>query len=192
MKKKITVIVSIIVLALIITLALCFLVFNKKDNSDRVLSLGALKYKGEYQYAGLEWGLSSSQVKRKLPFSIAERTEIEPLNEHYTIYKSESLFTLDGSSSVATFEFYDDKLQMISFDFQLDDNYMEWFEGQVAGLTDLYGAATKKTENSSDKSNIIGYIWNTDTTTLQMFLVASGENATIRIGISLRPPYYQV
>lgn len=189
MKKKI--VAPIIVVIFVLLIALIFSLFIvKKDNSDRVLSLDALTYNGEYHYTELEWGSSLSQVKRKLPFSITEFTEIKPYDEHYSTYKSESLFTLDGASSAATFEFYDGKLQMISFAFQLDDNYMEWFDGQVAELTGLYGAETKKIDNSSDKTDMIGYAWNTDTSTLQTFLLASDTRATVDISISLRPPYH--
>lgn len=185
MKKRIFTTIIILIVVFLLAFVLYFFVFAK-DNSDRVLSLDALKYNGEYQYTELEWGSSLSQVKRKLPFSITDFTEIEPYDEHYSTYRLENLFTLDGSSSVATLEFYDGKLQRISFSFQLNDNYMEWFDEQVAELTDLYGAETDKMENTFGQFHSIGYKWNTDASTLQIILVEGDVKPTVQIGVSVR------
>lgn len=177
MKKK-GLLITIAVLVIILLGILCFLVF-RKGTGNLELSLGDLKYNGEYQYNDLEWGASSKKVKDKLHNDIYEDEARRDTAAGDALYYSKNAFTLDGKEAVARYEFHKGQLQSVEFPFVMDDSYMEWFESRVDELKALYGEETEKMENTMEAYGMLtkGYKWNTDHSTLQIILVA-GDSVT--------------
>ncbi|MBE5869444.1 MAG: hypothetical protein E7293_10915 [Lachnospiraceae bacterium] len=177
MKKGAGTVILLFVIALLIILH-----FPKKETyDDTTLSLESLQSDGEYQFGNIEWRLSLPWVNDKLPYHLAQdTTKGQPDKKKFTYninyYKTKNRYVLDGQAAKATFEFVAGSLEVIKFNFHLDDDYQQWFEDQVAKLQQLYGAESDKIETFSQELNIktIGYRWDTDRTTLQ-FLLTTGD-----------------
>lgn len=146
------------------------------DNSkSRTLSLEHLKNdNNEYQYEDIEWGMSAESVTKSLPYAIKINTE-NNAPENITFYDSEVPFDLNGQKGTASFEFHDDKLAIVDFNFHLNGDYEQWFKTLTEELTQLYGTESDKKESSSDRFNSVVYIWETDNTMLQIALMTGGS-----------------
>ena len=148
------------------------------------ISLKDLKTGDEYQYAKAAWNASLQEVEKRLPYSIEKDEARASGSSKYVPYKSENKITLDGYEAVVTFEFCEDELKMISFNFDLpDENYKEQFETQVERLIQQFGPESEKME-SSDGFNEITYVWKTQNTALQLDLL-TGEALSPRIELSM-------
>ena len=173
-----------IVAALAIIIAAIFII-KSNNHEDIELSLASLKSENGYQFEEINWGMSVAEVNKLLPHNLQKDNSKDPLPANVAFYKSKARYVLNNQISYASFEFYNDELQIIKFDFHLNDDYSQWFEQLVKKLTAMYGAESEKLENSTEKLQSIGYRWNTDTTTLQLILM-TGESikpsATLGVG----------
>lgn len=184
MKNKTLKIIISIIIILLLLLAIIFVLKNRSYD-DAVLSLDSFKSNSEYQYSEIEWGSSANQVSKHLPYSLEKDTSKTPLPDNVAFYKSKNRYLLDEQSSFASFEFYNDKLTIVKFDFHLGENYNQWFENQVEKLTQLYGPESDKMESSSGQLKSIGYKWETDHTMLQLILMTGDTikpTATLGVG----------
>ena len=185
MKKAYKIIPVIALIALVLIFTIYFLTREKTYDSS-LLTLEQLKQGEEYQFDEITWNISAKEVSSLLPYYLLKDTQKTPVPTNITYYKSRNYYVLDGQSATASFEFHSDELKILKFDFHLDENYEEWFEKQVAGLTQLYGPESDKMENVSEQFNSVGYKWQNDNTTLQIILLTGNNihpSATIGIGI---------
>lgn len=141
----------------------------------------------EYQYSAVEWESNAETVKKALAYEVEEAAGTPADGTDITaIYKSKGTLDLGGQKATASFEFNQDKLQMVKFDFNLSDDYDTWFSTQSAELTKLYGQCTDDVYSENGGMVSKGYKWETSKTTLQILLV-TGENsspaATIGVGL---------
>ena len=183
------------VIAALVILFAIIVITKIKSNGDVVLSLDSFKSDNIYQFDDIKWGMSVDEVSRKLPTKLEKDTARVPLSsssQNIVFYNCKNRYLLDEQISNASFEFHNGELKSIQFSFHLQDDYHQWFENQVKKLTETYGTETKKTESSSDKTQMqrdmqsIVYVWDTDSTTLQ-FALLTGESikptATLSIGL---------
>lgn len=175
--KKILIIsiVSILLLA-----GILFLIVYHQMHRTIHLSFDIFQSNEEFQYKDIEWGASVEEVNEKFPFSFKQNTARIPAPENYLFYDITNLFVLDGMKGTSVCEFYNGEFQLIEFYFYFDkdsEEYMPWFEKQVADLKALYGPEDKrggvKSEESDWNSDV--YVWKTNNTQLQ-FSIMYGEN----------------
>ena len=150
-KKRFTGFILVAVIALAVLAAICiFLLMKREGHSDKEILLDQLSEGGEYKFKGLEWGISAKEAEKYLPFDI----ELDKYKNEYegpagtTFYKAEQGVTLDGRSATATFEFQDDELAVVKFEFDFyeEQDYEQWFEALVAEMLRLYGEENRKLE----------------------------------------------
>lgn len=182
MCKSIGISISLVLAVLVILIVLKI----NQSEKDMELSLESLKNNNMYLYKEIEWGISYEELKNVFPYQLQEVANVTQDSSQVLIYNTENKYNLDGQVAVGTFEFYDDSLQIIKFDFHLDDEYEHWFNEQVKQLKELYGEESQKMENSSDMFQSIGYRWDTDTTTLQLIMITGSSvrpSATLGVGV---------
>lgn len=182
-------ILPIAVLAAAALIAAFWFFHRAGDEHDHTspLSLEQFKLADQYQYGDIEWGSPVNRVMSALPYSITADSRISGnLPEHVSYYISGNQLSLDGQSALASFEFYDNKLQTVKFDFHLDENYEEWYNKQVEALRQLYGKESDQMENSSSTMSSKGYKWEAGDTTLQLILLTGTSikpAATLGVGV---------
>lgn len=175
--------------AIIMVVVLIFILIPKNQNKAVPLDLTQLKTADEnYQYRDIAWESSVDDVIKQLDFEIVSMNEkmgADGSDQAVAYFESVNTFELDQQNAVASLEFQDNKLQIVKFDFHLDENHQDWFDNQVARLTELNGEASETLDNANEMFKTKGYKWDTEHTTLQIILV-SGNNrnpsATIGVG----------
>lgn len=167
----------------LIVIILCAALLMPKNTSakETVLSLDALKKDDQYQLENLSWGMTVKEVSKQLPYALKENTDRAISSGNITFYQSSNVYTLDEMKSYASFEFHDDRLALIQFSFELEEDSEAWFETQAEALTRLYGAASDTFENSSDTMRSIGYRWDTENTSLQLVLLSGNSIHTTAV-----------
>ena len=75
------------------------------------------------------------------------------------------------------FEFLNDRLQAVRYDFSLEGDYETWFQRQIDSLTDLYGEESVKEETENEELGFTERFckWEHGKTSLQAVLM-TGEN----------------
>lgn len=177
--KNIRIVLSVICILLIFTAC-----GNEKSNiKENDLSLEMLKVDDEYQFNTIKWGLTSDEVAKLLSNKLEVDTAREPFPKGYTLYKSKSDYNLDGKICRASFEFQNEGLNIVQFNFQLTDQDANWADKQVKKLVQLYGAESEKIERENEEMHLktTAYKWETDQTMLQFILMTSdsGEERVI-------------
>ena len=179
--------VKYIILSIVLMIGLVvglLMVYNYYDRPME-LSLDSLKVNNNYQFEEISWNMSVEEVKNAIPYTIVLDSESKTLPPSVNYYKSEAEFILDEQVAYAMFEFHDDRIRSVKFDFHLNEDYEQWFGRQIEKLNKLYGQESHRMENSTDVFQSIGYRWDTDYTTLQLIMV-KGEDihttATLGIG----------
>ena len=178
-----------IIIPIIVTLAIiisAIFIIRSTGQEDIELSLTSLKSDTCYQFENISWGMSVDEVNKLLPYKLQKDTAKEPLPANIAFYKSKAKYILDNQISYASFEFYNNELKIIKFDFHLNENYNQWFEQLTKKLIEMYGTETEKLENSSEKLQSLGYRWDTNNTTLQLVLMTGDSinpSATLGVGI---------
>ena len=181
--KKNMILIAPILLVIIVIISVRFF-----DNSKVTeLSLESLKSGDEYCYEDLKWGMSKADVKKIISYKLQIDTSRRPFPDGVIYYKANTIFVLDDQNASVTYAFQNDKLEIIKFNFHLNEDYMQWFEKQVNQLTKFYGSESQKMENVSDQYQSIGYKWETENTTLQLIMMTGSTiNPSAVIGIGIR------
>ena len=186
MKKKTSLLVAAVIVLVIVVLAFAaYFMLARKESGPKAVPLDELSADGEYQFGGLAWGASLEDVKKALPYELAEGMKWEADGE-YIEYNADTPFELGGRSATAAFEFHDGGLSTVKLSFHLGEDYEEWIAEQVQTLTSLYGQETDKMENSSDGFASKGYRWDTENTSLQIILMTGEKikpSGTIGVGV---------
>lgn len=194
-KKRFKGFVLIIVITLAVLAAGCIFLFMRKEkHSDVALSLDRLSEGGEYKFEGLEWGISPEEAAKRLSYDI----EPDEYRNDYegaagtTFYKTEQGFTLDDQSALATFEFQNNELAIVKFDFHFHqdegNDYERWFETVSGEMLRLYGEESRNIESANDQFQSKGYIWETEKTMLQITLLTGDSiEPSIMIGVGRKP-----
>lgn len=140
-------------------------------NAKKNLSLENFRQDGEYQYLQLEWGTSVEVAKKLLKTSMETDPGRSPTPDNYEFYKTKKLYLLDGQTTDASLEFQGNRLQLVHFDFSLDENGEEWFDKQIGQLQELFGPESESFGNEGEPFQSRGYKWETENSTLQVILV---------------------
>ena len=132
----------------------------------------------EYQYGDIPWRSSFDEVKEKLENRVSEY-EVEGTlpDSEYRYLKHAADQELEGQQGELYFEFSNDRLQAVRYDFSLEGDYETWFQRQIDSLTDLYGEESVKeeTENEDLGFETVLYKWDYENTSLQAVLT-TGED----------------
>ena len=132
----------------------------------------------EYQYGDIPWRSSFDEVKEKLENRVSEY-EVEGTlpDSEYRYLKHAADQELEGQQGELYFEFSNDRLQAVRYDFSLEGDYETWFQIQIDSLTDLYGEESVKeeTENEDLGFETVLYKWDYENTSLQAVLT-TGED----------------
>lgn len=132
----------------------------------------------EYQYGDILWNSSFDEVKEKLEDRASEY-EVEGTlpDSEYRYLKHTAVQELEGQKGELYFEFLNDRLQAVRYDFSLEGDYETWFQRQIDSLTDLYGEESVKeeTENEELGFETVLYKWDYENTSLQAVLT-TGED----------------
>lgn len=132
----------------------------------------------EYQYGDILWNSSFDEVQEKLKDRTSEY-EVEGTlpDSEYRYLKHTAVQNLEGQKGELYFEFLNDRLQAVRYDFSLEGDYETWFQRQIDSLTDLYGEESVKeeTENEELGFETVLYKWDYENTSLQAVLT-TGED----------------
>lgn len=132
----------------------------------------------EYQYGDILWNSSFDEVQEKLKDRTSEY-EVEGTlpDSEYRYLKHTAVQNLEGQKGELYFEFLNDRLQAVRYDFSLEGDYETWFQRQIDSLTDLYGEESVKeeTENEELGFETVLYKWDYENTSLQAVLI-TGED----------------
>ena len=132
----------------------------------------------EYQYGDILWNSSIDEVQEKLKDRTSEY-EVEGTlpDSEYRYLKHTAVQNLEGQKGELYFEFLNDRLQAVRYDFSLEGDYETWFQRQIDSLTDLYGEESVKeeTENEELGFETVLYKWDYENTSLQAVLT-TGED----------------
>lgn len=180
-KKYKFILIGAVVLAL--SLLGYFLISDQEVESIE-LSLEQLKSDEAYQFGEAEWGMSINELKDKLSCTLIEDSSKSGAPQEYAFYKSKNPFVLDGQHGETSFEFHDNKLQIIKFSFNLDENHEEWYTAQIEELVKLYGIQSDKTEATPMGYNSVNHKWIAGDTMLQVTLM-TGEGKTPYVMIAI-------
>lgn len=133
----------------------------------------------EYRYGNILWKSSFDEVKEKLGEQVSEYEMEGTLPEsEYRFLKHTAIQELEGQKGEMYFDFLNDELQAVRYEFSLEGDYETWFQQQIKNLTDLYGEEHKEetTENEELGFEETSYKWEYKNTFLQAVLI-TGENA---------------
>lgn len=132
----------------------------------------------EYQYGDILWNSSFDEVKEKLEDRVSEY-EVEGTlpDSEYRYLKHTAVQELEGQKGELYFEFLNDRLQAVRYDFSLEGDYEIWFQRQIDSLTDLYGEESVKEETENEELGFTERLckWEHGKTSLQAVLM-TGEN----------------
>lgn len=132
----------------------------------------------EYQYGDILWNSSFDEVKEKLEDRASEY-EVEGMlpDSEYRYLKHTAVQELEGQKGELYFEFLNDRLQAVRYDFSLEGDYETWFQRQIDSLTDLYGEESVKEETGNEDLGFetVLYKWDYENTSLQAVLT-TGED----------------
>lgn len=132
----------------------------------------------EYQYGDILWNSSFDEVKEKLEDRVSEY-EVEGTlpDSEYRYLKHTAVQELEGQKGELYFEFLNDRLQAVRYDFSLEGDYETWFQRQIDSLTDLYGEESVKEETENEELGFTERFckWEHGKTSLQAVLM-TGEN----------------
>lgn len=132
----------------------------------------------EYQYGDILWNSSFDEVKEKLEDRVSEY-EVEGTlpDSEYRYLKHTAVQELEGQKGELYFEFLNDRLQAVRYDFSLEGDYETWFQRQIDSLTDLYGEESVKEETENEELGFTERLckWEHGKTSLQAVLM-TGEN----------------
>lgn len=132
----------------------------------------------EYRYGNILWKSSFDEVKEKLGEQVSEyEMEGTPTDSEYRFLKHTAVQELEGQKGEMYFDFLNDELQAVRYEFSLEGDYETWFQQQIKNLTDLYGEEYKEetTENEELGFEETSYKWEYKNTFLQAVLI-TGEN----------------
>lgn len=162
--------------------------FCKLKNVDQMTDshqlLEQLTCDGEFQYADLKWNISPKEAQKLLPYEIV-KDDSRGDTGTIAFYQSQTMIEVDGQRATMNFEFLNEELKIVKYDFHLNETYEGWFEKKVEQLRRLYGEPQEVLDNETSSLACKGYKWETEKTTLQLILMA-GENirpsATLGVG----------
>lgn len=200
--KKIYKVCIIILVAIVVVVSAIFFLKREKtesifnDDIKHDLTVSDFKEGDEYQFKGIPWGISQEELEGLIPYSLYQFDE--QVGEAFDLYSTEPYLFFTKTTD-AIFRFKEDKLTEVQLTFRRDENAVEQvdvklvfrneekiaeeFDPFVAELTELFGAATSRTEDSDSGS--IAYTWQTDNTRLQIDLEVledSSKDMTLSIG----------
>lgn len=133
----------------------------------------------EYRYGDVLWKSSFDEVKEKLGEQVSEcEMEGTPTDSKYRFLKHTAVQELEGQKGEMYFDFLNDELQAVRYEFSLEGDYETWFRQQIKNLTNLYGEESieETTENEELGFEETSYKWEYENTFLQAVLI-TGENA---------------
>ncbi len=180
------------ILIIVVIIAVLGLIgyFLLRDKGNPELSLDQLKRDGSYQYGEVKWGMSRKETEDVLDYKLIldEARKTEDSDKDY--YISKKKVVLDKYPARVSFDYEDDALNTVKFQFRLGDDFVAWFEDKAEQLRELYGEPNDSLNNTNDifgkDVSIRGYKWDTEETTLQILLISGEATPTVVIGVGVR------
>lgn len=143
----------------------------------------------EYQYSDIPWKSSFDEVKEKLEDRASEYEVEGTLSDsEYRYLKHTAVQELEGQKGELYFEFLNDRLQAVRYDFSLEGDYETWFQRQIDSLTDLYGEEYTKEETENEELGFEEILckWEYENTSLQAVLITGEEvKPAATIGVTI-------
>lgn len=143
----------------------------------------------EYQYSDIPWKSSFDEVKEKLEDRASEYEVEGTLSDsEYRYLKHTAVQELEGQKGELYFEFLNDRLQAVRYDFSLEEDYETWFQRQIDSLADLYGEEYTKEETENEELGFEEILckWEYEDTSLQAVLITGEEvKPAATIGVTI-------
>ncbi|MBE5893444.1 MAG: hypothetical protein E7286_08675 [Lachnospiraceae bacterium] len=130
--------------------------------------------------------MSKKEAEDIIGSSLLEDSRRTPAPDGIEFYISDVEYLLNGMSTNASFEFHNDKLWIVQFYYNIDENPQEWFKSVIEELTALYGMETDKFTNTNGGTTNVGYKWDSNNTSFQivsMMNQAAHMQVIISIGL---------
>ena len=179
MRKHIKKIGITILLTCILTLSAC-------TNEGNLVQISDFFAEDEFSFKAIRWNSSVDEVTLLLSDKIEVDTTREPFPQGCTLYRSKSMYNLDGKGCNPTFEFQDGGLKLVRFEFQANAQESEWVEKQRRDIVKLYGTESEnlERENCDLQLKTSASKWETEHTMLQFVALTDAEGET-RVIIAL-------
>lgn len=181
MKKKKFLVILLIIIGMMVLVGI---ILFRNEDKNYILSLKDFKDGEVFQFSEIPWKASKEEAEDIIGLSLLEDPHRTPAPEGIQFYISDKEYLLNGVRTNPSFEFHDDKLWIVQFYFDIEENSQEWFESIVEELKGLYGVETDKFENPNANISSRGYKWNASNTSLQIISM-TGDNTHPQIVISV-------
>lgn len=142
------------------------------------------------EYSDITWKDSFDEIEGRFGDKVVECNEMERnfFGNKYRYLKHIEIHELDGQKAEMYFEFLNDELQAVRYDFSLEEDYETWFQMQITTLIDLYGDdyIVKEMENKELAFEDTFYKWENEDNSVCAFLITGNiiePMATIGIAI---------
>ncbi|WP_148408934.1 hypothetical protein [Murimonas intestini] len=150
-----------IMIVLVVTLLALAVTGCSKNTTDENLDLLDLKTGSIYGYKGIEWKDSKDEVEKSLKFSFEEDKIVNQSENVFFCYNSKpiKLFDIEGTQ---WFEFKNDELLLVGFDFRNSDkngDLSNFFEKTLNELTKHYGDFQDDITKENEFGLMCGYKW---------------------------------
>lgn len=150
-----------IMIVLVVTLLALAVTGCSKNTTDENLDLLDLKTGSIYGYKGIEWKDSKHEVEKSLKFSFEEDKIVNQSENVFFCYNSKpiKLFDIEGTQ---WFEFKNDELLLVGFDFRNSDkngDLSNFFEKTLNELTKHYGDFQDDITKENEFGLMCGYKW---------------------------------
>ena len=150
-----------IMIVLVVTLLALAVTGCSKNTTDENLDLLDLKTGSIYGYKGIEWKDSKDEVEKSLKFSFEEDKIVNQSENVFFCYNSKpiQLFDIEGTQ---WFEFKNDELLLVGFDFRNSDkngDLSNFFEKTLNELTKHYGDFQDDITKENEFGLMCGYKW---------------------------------
>ena len=164
----------------------CSLLLSGCSNREGIICLEQLKNKEEYSFNAIPWNASFDEVVLLLSDELEVDTAREPFPQGCTLYRSNRMYNLDGKTCSPTFEFQNEGLKMIQFEFLVETQECDWIEKEREKIVTLYGAESEELEreNSDLQLKTSASKWETEHSMLQFIALSNGSGET-RVIIAL-------
>ncbi len=142
------------------------------------------------EYSDIIWKDSLEEIEKKFGDKVVECNKMERnfLGNEYRYLKHTEIHELDGQKAEMYFEFLNDELQAVRYDFSLEGDYETWFQKQIKTLVDLYGDdyILKEMENEELALQDTFYKWEYKDNSVCAFLITGDTiDPMATIGITM-------
>lgn len=175
----------IFLLALLVLVAVFFIPKqNETRQNEVILKLNPLFECGEnHKHQNIVWDMSPKEVSKII--SIQKDEYRVPPSGSYVAYNSKSECVIAGRCSDLSFEFTDNKLNLMQFYFHIDDSIDTWFAEQVSFLREILGSEMDSVNNSGEMFSSEAYRWDFNDSSVQFAKMTTNSSGKKTIVLSI-------